>query len=119
MSEAVPLLLVDDDDAVRAAFRRVLERAGFKVLEASRGEAGLALCREHDPGLVLLDLRMPEMDGLDVLTRLVGEYPETPVIVISGHGTMVDAVEALRRGAWDFVAKPLPSNEILEHAVRR
>jgi FixJ family two-component response regulator len=119
MSEAAPLLLVDDDDAVRGAFRRVLERAGFKVLEAARGEAGLALCREHDPGVVLLDLRMPEMDGLEVLTRLVSEHPETPVIVVSGHGTMIDAVEALRRGAWDFVAKPLPSNEILEHAVRR
>ncbi|HTQ05993.1 MAG TPA: response regulator [Polyangiaceae bacterium] len=119
MNEAAPLLLVDDDDAVRLTFRRVLERAGFEVLEAARGEAGIELCRERDPGLVLLDLRMPGMDGLEVLSRLVAEHPETPVIVISGHGTMTDAVEALRRGAWDFVSKPLPSNELLEHAVRR
>jgi sigma-B regulation protein RsbU (phosphoserine phosphatase) len=119
MSEAVPLLLIDDDDAVRTTFRRILERAGFEVLEAARGEAGIALCRERDPGLVLLDLRMPGLDGLEVLTRLVAEHPETPVVMISGHGTMTDAVEALRRGAWDFVSKPLPSNEILEHTVRR
>ncbi len=119
MNEAAPLLLVDDDDAVRVTFRRILERAGFEVLEATNGEAGLELCRQRDPGLVLLDLRMPGMDGLEALTRLVSEHPETPVMVISGHGTMTDAVEALRRGAWDFVAKPLPSNELLEHAVRR
>jgi serine phosphatase RsbU (regulator of sigma subunit) len=119
MSEAAPLLLIDDDDAVRTTFRRILERAGFEVLEAAGGEAGIAVCRERDPGLVLLDLRMPGLDGLEVLTRLVAEHPETPVVVISGHGTMTDAVEALRRGAWDFVAKPLPSNEILEHTVRR
>lgn len=119
MNDTAPVLLVDDDDAVRGAFRRVLERAGWRVLDASRGEVGLTLCADYDPGLVLLDLRMPGMDGLEVLTRLVERHPETPVIVISGHGTMNDAVEALRRGAWDFVSKPLPSNELLDHAVRR
>lgn len=119
MNDDAPVLIVDDDDAVRGVFRRVLERAGWSVLEANAGPAGLAACREHDPGLVLCDLRMPGMDGLDVLTTLVAEHAETPVIMISGHGTMTDAVEALRRGAWDFVAKPLPGNEILVHAVRR
>jgi CheY-like chemotaxis protein len=68
---------------------------------------------------VLLDLRMPEMDGLEVLSTLVMEHPETPVIVVSGHGTMTDAVQALRRGAWDFFSKPLPDKEILVHAARR
>jgi len=68
--------------------------AGWTVLEASRGEVGLALCGERDPGLVLLDLRMPGMDGLDVLTALVEKHAETPVIVISGHGTMNDAMQA-------------------------
>lgn len=119
MNEAGPVLLIDDDDAVRTTFRRVLERAGVQVLEAARGSDGLTLCREHDAGLVLLDLRMPEMDGLEVLTRLEAEQPNTPVIMISGQGTMTDAIEAMRRGAWDFVAKPLESNELLEHAVRR
>ena len=119
MNDDAPVLIIDDDAAVRTAFRRVLERAGSLVLEAESGKVGLVLCRERKPGVVLLDLRMPEMDGLDVLSTLVAEHPETPVIVVSGQGTMTDAVEALRRGAWDFVAKPLPDNEILRQAVRR
>src|SRR6478735_3900375 len=119
MNDDAPVLIIDDDAGVRGAFRRVLERTGAVVLEAESGVAGLALCRERKPGVVLLDLRMPEMDGLDVLSKLVVDYPETPVIVVSGQGTMADAVEALRRGAWDFVSKPLPDNEILRQAVRR
>jgi len=119
MNDDAPVLIIDDEAGVRGAFRRVLERAGSMVLEAESGATGLTLCRERKPGVVLLDLRMPEMDGLDVLSTLVAEYPETPVIVVSGQGTMTDAVEALRRGAWDFVSKPLPDNEILRQAVRR
>jgi len=119
MSDDAAVLIIDDDDAVRRTFRRVLQRAGLAVLEAEDGDSGLRLCRERRPGLVLLDLRMPHMDGLDVLSELVAEHPETPVVVVSGQGTMDDAVEALRRGAWDFVAKPLPDNEILVRAARR
>lgn len=119
MNDDAPVLIIDDDDAVRRTFRRILEHHGLSVLEANNGERGLALCLEHQPGVVLLDLRMPEMDGLDVLSTLVVDHPETPVVVVSGQGTMTDAVEALRRGAWDFVSKPLPDNEILVHAARR
>jgi serine phosphatase RsbU (regulator of sigma subunit) len=119
MNDDAPVLLIDDDDAVRRTFRRILEHAGLCVLEAGTGQVGLSLCREHRPSVVFLDLRMPEMDGLDVLSNLVVEHPETPVIVVSGHGTMSDAVEALRRGAWDFFSKPLSDKEILVHAARR
>jgi len=119
MNDDAPVLIIDDDAAVRGVFRRVLEKMGMLVLEADSGKTGLAACQERRPGVVLLDLRMPEMDGLDVLSTLVVEHPETPVIVVSGQGTMTDAVEALRRGAWDFVSKPLPDNEILRQAVRR
>jgi serine phosphatase RsbU (regulator of sigma subunit) len=119
MNDDAPVLIIDDDALVRGTFRRVLERTGSLVLEAESGQAGLILCRERKPGVVLLDLRMPEMDGLEVLSTLVAEHPETPVVVVSGQGTMTDAVEALRRGAWDFVSKPLPDNEILRQAVRR
>jgi len=119
MNDDAPVLIIDDDAGVRGVFRRVLERMGSEVLEAENGALGLDLCRQRNPGVVLLDLRMPEMDGLDVLSKLVVEHPETPVIVVSGQGTMTDAVEALRRGAWDFVSKPLPDNEILRQAVRR
>ena len=119
MSGDATVLIIDDDDAVRRTFRRVLQRAGLTVVEAEDGDSGLRICRESTPGLVLLDLRMPRMDGLDVLSALVAEHPETPVVVVSGQGTMDDAVEALRRGAWDFVSKPLPDNEILVRAARR
>jgi phosphoserine phosphatase RsbU/P len=119
MNDDAPVLIIDDDAVVRQLFRRILERTGLAVLEADSGQTGLALCRERKPGVVLLDLRMPGMDGLEVLSRLVAEHPETPVVVVSGQGTMTDAVEALRRGAWDFVSKPLPDNEILRQAVRR
>jgi len=119
MNDDAPVLIIDDDAGVRKAFRRVLERMGSLVVEAESGEVGLALCRERTPAVVLLDLRMPEMDGLEVLSTLVAEHPETPVVVVSGQGTMTDAVEALRRGAWDFVEKPLPDNEMLRQAVRR
>jgi len=119
MNDDAPVLIIDDDVGVRKLFRRILEQTGALVVEAESGKAGLALCQERKPAVVLLDLRMPEMDGLDVLSTLVAEYPETPVVVVSGQGTMTDAVEALRRGAWDFVSKPLPDNEMLRQAVRR
>ncbi|HEX3855127.1 MAG TPA: response regulator [Polyangiaceae bacterium] len=119
MNDNASVLIIDDDDAVRRVFCRILEHAGLRVLEASTGKLGLSLCREQQPSVVLLDLRMPEMDGLEVLSTLVMEHPEMPVIVVSGHGTMTDAVQALRRGAWDFFSKPLPDKEILVHAARR
>jgi serine phosphatase RsbU (regulator of sigma subunit) len=114
------VLIIDDDELVRRTFRRVLQQGGLSnIIEAEEGEVGLAKCRAKAPGVVLLDLRMPHMDGLDVLSTLVQQHPDVPVIVVSGQGTMADAVEALRRGAWDFVSKPLPDNEILVRAVRR
>jgi phosphoserine phosphatase RsbU/P len=119
MTDEPAVLIVDDDEAVRRVFRRVLERDGLRVVEAVDGESGLARCRELSPGMVFLDLRMPGMDGLDVLSALVAEHPETPVVVVSGQGTMDDAVQALRRGAWDFVGKPLADNELLIRAARR
>jgi FixJ family two-component response regulator len=118
MPDAAAVLIIDDDEGVRRAFRRVLAQAGLVVIEAEDGKAGLALCGTHAPGVVFLDLRMPDMDGLEVLSALNERHPETPVVVVSGFGTMNDAVEALRRGAWDFVAKPL-DNELLVRAARR
>ncbi len=113
------VLIIDDDDLVRRAFRRVLSYAGFDVSEAIDGASGLEAVRERNPSVVLLDLRMPGMDGLDVLSRLVESRPEMPVLVVSGEGTMRDVVEALRRGAWDFVSKPVSDSELLVRAVER
>jgi phosphoserine phosphatase RsbU/P len=119
VAEEVNVLIIDDDSLVRQAFRRILERAGFVVWDADDGANGIARFRELSPSVVLLDLRMPGRDGLDVLSELVQEAPETPILVVSGAGTMTDVVEALRRGAWDFVTKPILDNELLVRGVWR
>ena len=119
MREPAAVLIVDDDSWGRRAFRHVFERHGFRVLEAEDGASGLSVAAEHRPNVVLLDLRMPGLDGLDVLERLVLDLPDTPVLVVSGMGTMQDVVEALRRGAWDFISKPVVDPEFLVHAVAR
>lgn len=119
MVAVTTVLLIDDNDLVRQAFRRILQQAGFAVLEADGGESGLELFREAAPAAVLVDLRMPGIDGLEVLSRLSQESPETPVIVVSGEGSMTDALSALRFGAWDYVTKPLLQSEILAQTVTR
>jgi serine phosphatase RsbU (regulator of sigma subunit) len=119
MGDVATVLIIDDDKYVRRAFRRELERGGVQVVEAEDGASGLRSFRDKVPSAVVLDLRMPGLDGLDVLSSLVEESPETPVVVVSGEGTMTDVVEALRRGAWDFVSKPVLDNEILLRGIWR
>jgi phosphoserine phosphatase RsbU/P len=119
MGEPATILVIDDDPQVRGAFRRMLDRQGFQTLGAEDGRRGLEAFREAPPDAVLLDLRMPEMDGLEVLSVLVSESPETPVVVSSGEGTLRDAVEALRRGAWDFVTKPVFDPALLAYSLQR
>ncbi len=119
MVAATTVLLIDDNDLVRQAFSRVLQYAGFNVLEAEGGESGLEIFRDKSPDAVLVDLRMPGIDGLEVLSCLSQESPEVPVIVVSGEGTMTDALQALRLGAWDYVTKPLIQSEILAQTVTR
>jgi serine phosphatase RsbU (regulator of sigma subunit) len=119
MGNDAAVLIIDDDEFVRRAFRRVLEEAGFRVIEAPDGKTGLDFCERFSPGVVLLDLRMPGMDGLDVLETLGRDHPDVPVLVVSGYGTISDVVEALRRGAWDFVSKPVLDSELLTRAVAR
>ncbi len=116
-SDAV-ILVVDDEDIIRESIATYLEDSGFTVLQANDGRLGLDVFRSSLPDLMLLDLRMPGMDGLDVLAAVTKEYPDTPVIVVTGAGVMKDAVEALRLGAFDFITKPIINMEILEHAVR-
>jgi sigma-B regulation protein RsbU (phosphoserine phosphatase) len=119
MADAATVLIVDDDPLVRATFVRILELGGFRLRQAEDGRQGLESFRQQRPDAVLLDLRMPGMDGLDVLSAMVEDSPETPVVVVSGAGTMRDAVEALRRGAWDFVVKPMYDPEILVRSFAR
>jgi sigma-B regulation protein RsbU (phosphoserine phosphatase) len=119
MDEGVTVLVIDDDPLVRTTFVRMLQRQGVRALSADDGQRGLEAFRAARPDVVLSDLRMPGLDGLEVLSTLVAEAPETPVIVVSGEGGLQDAVQALRRGAWDFVTKPIVDPELLVRSVDR
>ena len=113
------ILVIDDEPVVCESLAVYLSDSGFKVNTASSGDEGLALFRNIQPDLVICDLRMPLVDGLDVLKAINSESPETPVIVVSGQGSMNDVVTALRNGAVDYLFKPLIEMEVLEHSVRR
>ena len=95
-SNSATLLIIDDDDVVRASIAAYLEDSGFKVLQANNGVQGLELFDREQPDLLVCDLRMPQIDGLELIRRINGKASEIPVIVLSGAGVMSDAVEALR-----------------------
>lgn len=111
------LLIIDDDSIVRQSLVTYLADSGFDVLEAGNGQQGLELFDAHMPDIVLTDLRMPGIDGLQVLRTIHGISPDTPVIVISGAGVVADVVEALRLGASDYLIKPVVDIEMLVHAI--
>ena len=113
-----PLVLtIDDDQSVRESLANYLEDFGYAVLQAEDGRHGLDVLGTHRPDLILVDLRMPRMDGLQVLARVREIAPEIPIMVVSGAGDIRDVVEALRRGAWDYLVKPIQDMNILLHAV--
>jgi sigma-B regulation protein RsbU (phosphoserine phosphatase) len=113
------LLIIDDDTLVRQSIATYLEDSGFQVLEAASGAVGMRLVQEQIPELVITDLRMPDLDGLQVLQKLHEQKPDLPVIVISGAGVMSDVVTALRLGARDYLIKPIIDMEVLVHSVRK
>ena len=113
------ILVIDDDDLVRGSIEMFLQRRGHRTIAAEDGRKGLGLVAVSKPDLVLLDLRMPGMDGLEVLKALREQDEDLPVIVVSGAGVIGDVVASLRLGAWDFLIKPFEDLEILDHAVRK
>ncbi|BBO90182.1 sigma 54-interacting transcriptional regulator [Desulfosarcina ovata] len=113
------VLIIDDEDIIRDSVSTYLEDSGFTVDQAGDGEEGLARFDAHPPDVVLLDLRMPRMDGLEVLEAIAGQLDRVPVIVVTGAGVLQDAVAALRLGAFDYVTKPIVDMAVLEHAVNR
>lgn len=111
------LLIIDDDAVVRESVAVYLQDSGFEVQEAQDGFSGLDMIRREPPDLLLLDLRMPGLDGLEVLTEVTRDYQGLPVIVITGVGVLQDAVSAVRHGAFDFITKPIADMAVLEHSI--
>ncbi len=113
------ILIIDDDDPVRSSLSSYLEDSGFNALTATDGRKGIKIFEEQDIALVLVDLRMPEMDGYDVIKYIHRESPQTPVIVISGASGIQDAIEAMKIGAWDYLVKPIREMSTLIHSIER
>ena len=107
------ILIIDDEGSIRNTLSGVLKDEGFNVLLAEDAEKGLSLVKEEGPDLILLDIWMPGMDGMEALKRIKVETPSVPVIMMSGHGTIETAVQATKLGAYDFVEKPLSLDKIL------
>ena len=112
------ILIIDDEAVLRQSLCYFLEDRDYVALSAEDGQAGLELMQKVTPDLVITDLRMPRVDGLEILEYMKTHLPGTPVIVISGANRMDDAVQALRRGAWDFMTKPIHDLTILEYTVK-
>src|SRR5437867_12880548 len=100
------VLVVDDESSIRSSLRMILQHAGYQVLEAASGQEGLDRIASDDPDVVILDIKMPGMDGLEVLEKLHQQSHGVPVIVVSGHGDIDTAVRATKLGAFNFMEKP-------------
>jgi DNA-binding NtrC family response regulator len=107
------LLIIDDEKSIRRALREILEFEGFEVQEAENGKEGIEKAKNEAFDIVFCDIKMPQMDGIEVLETLVKEEIDVPIIMISGHGTIDTAVDAIKKGAFDFIEKPLDLNRIL------
>jgi DNA-binding NtrC family response regulator len=107
------ILIVDDEKAIRKTLREILEYENYKVDEAEDGAKAYNMIKDGDYDVVLCDIKMPKMDGIEVLEKLKGEGSEAQIIMISGHGNIETAVEAVKKGAFDFISKPPDLNRLL------
>jgi nitrogen regulation protein NR(I) len=112
LPEKKQILVVDDEANLRRVLAAQLSRDGYEVHTAPDGEAGLAVLREHHIDLVITDLRMPKMDGLELLRQALRGDPQLPVVILTAHGTVDNAVEALKTGAFDYITKPFDQAEV-------
>lgn len=107
------ILIIDDEKAIRKTLTEILSYEGYKIEEASDGEEGLRKFKEKNFDVVLCDIKMPKLDGIEFLDKAREVNPDVPVIMISGHGTIETAVEAVKKGAYDYIAKPPDLNRLL------
>ena len=107
------ILIIDDEKAIRKTLSEILSFEGYKIDEASDGEEGLKKFKEKNYDVVLCDIKMPRLDGIEFLQRAGESSPDVPIIMISGHGNIETAVEAVKKGAYDYISKPPDLNRLL------
>lgn len=107
------ILVVDDEKSIRSTLKDILELEKYKVDEAADGFECLVKVKQNSYDIIILDIKMPKMDGMEAIERLSELSPDTPIIMISGHGTIDTAVEAVKKGAFDFIQKPMDLNRLL------
>jgi signal transduction histidine kinase len=113
MDESIKILVVDDEKVVRDGCRRVLSGQGYEIATAANGQLAMDLLSGEDVDMILLDLKMPVMGGEEVLEQTREKYPDIPVIIITGHGTIDTAVDCMKKGAYDFITKPFQIDQFL------
>lgn len=114
MSNSGHILIIDDEASLRQTLARILQRAGFEVTTAANGAEGASLVSQHPFDLVYLDIRMPDMSGLELLKSIHAKYPDLPVILFTAQPDLNSAVDALRNGATDYLLKPLKPQAVVE-----
>ena len=109
------ILIIEDEESIRRVLKKVLvdENSSYIILEAVDGVLGIEAIKKNKIDLVLCDIKMPKKDGIEVLKFLIQDFPEVPVIMISGHGDLETAVESMRMGAFDYISKPPDLNRLL------
>ncbi|MBQ1912743.1 MAG: sigma-54-dependent Fis family transcriptional regulator, partial [Bacteroidales bacterium] len=107
------ILIVDDERAIRYSLKEILEMENYQVEAAENGKEGLEKAEKEKYDAILCDIKMPEMDGTEVLAKLIEDGVESPVVMISGHADISTAVDCIKKGAFDFIEKPLDLNRIL------
>ncbi|HVY74488.1 MAG TPA: sigma-54 dependent transcriptional regulator [Puia sp.] len=107
------ILIIDDEKAIRKTLSEILSYEGYKIDESGDGEEGFRKLREKEYDVILCDIKMPRMDGIEFLEKAKETNPDIPIIMISGHGTIETAVEAVKKGAYDYISKPPDLNRLL------
>ena len=118
MADPIRVLIVDDEERFRETLAKLLGRHGFVVREAGSGPAALELLGQAPCDVIVLDVKMPGMDGMETLSRIKQAHPTVEVIMLTGHGDLDLAIQSLKLDATDFLTKPV-NDEVLNHALRR
>ncbi len=111
--EKIKVLVVDDEETVRILFERILQAAGYDVATAADGKEALTVIADADIDVVLLDIKMPGLSGVDVLAKITTDWPDICVIMVTAVSDVRTAVEAMKLGAYDYISKPFDQNEVL------